>query len=93
MTKFKYYIKKALKTFNKLEMRILPGNIAFFFVLAMVCCVTIILIPLGIYIIIKGIPWAAQKHLPMIHKLFVRLNQRYWLHMEYAKETNSLDDL
>lgn len=64
-----------------------------FFVLATVCCVTIILIPLGVYIIIKGIPWAAQKHLPMIHKLFVRLNQRYWLHMEYAKETNCLDDL
>lgn len=63
-----------------------------FFVLAMVCCFTIFLIPLGFYIFIKGIPWAAQKHLPMIHKLFVRLNQRYWLHMEYAKETNSLDD-
>lgn len=65
----------------------------FFIVLAVVCCVTVILIPLAIYIIIKGIPWAAQKHLPMIHKLFVRLNQRYWLHMEYAKETNRLDDL
>ena len=65
----------------------------FFFVLALICCFTLILIPVGIYIIIKGIPWAAQKHLPMIHKLFVRLNQRYWLHMEYAKETNTLDDL
>ena len=87
--------------FDTLNEILLLGNLCFrvclwwflFFVLAMVCCVTIILIPLGIYIIIKGIPWAAQKHLPMIHKLFVRLNQRYWLHMEYAKETNSLDDL
>ena len=34
--KIKYYITKALKTFNKLELRILPGNIAFFFVLALI---------------------------------------------------------
>ena len=87
--------------FDTLNEILLLGNLCFrvclwwflFFVLAMVCCVTIILIPLGIYIIIKGIPWAAQKHLPMIHKLFIRLNQRYWLHMEYAKENNCLDDL
>lgn len=87
--------------FDTLNEILLLGNLCFrvslwwflFIVLAMVCCVTIILLPLGIYIFIKGIPWAAQKHLPMIHKLFVRLNQRYWLHMEYAKETNSLDDL
>ncbi len=65
----------------------------FFFILAFICCITIILIPLGFYIIIKGWPWALKKHLALIHKLFIRLNQRYWLHMEYAKDTNHLDDL
>ena len=65
----------------------------FFGVLAMICCITIILIPLGIFIIIKGWPWALKKHLTLIHKLFIRVNQRYWLHMEYAKDTNHLDDL
>jgi len=34
--RIKYYISKAFKTFNKLELRILPGNIAFFFVLALI---------------------------------------------------------
>lgn len=34
--RIKYYIKKTFATFNKLELRILPGNIAFFFVLALI---------------------------------------------------------
>lgn len=34
--RIKYYINKAYKNFNKLELRILPGNIAFFFVLALI---------------------------------------------------------
>lgn len=42
MKKIRFYIEKAYKTFNKPEMRVLPGNIAFFFVLALVPLVTII---------------------------------------------------
>lgn len=44
MNKLKFYIEKAFKTFNKPEMRILPGNIAFFFVLALVPIVTIVVL-------------------------------------------------
>ena len=40
MEKFKFYTKKAFKLFNKMEMRILPGNIAFFFVLALIPIIT-----------------------------------------------------
>ena len=50
-------------------------------------------IPFAIYLVLKGFGWAFKKYFPMIHKLFIRLNQRYWLHMEYAKDTNKLDDL
>lgn len=42
MKKLRYYIEKAFKTFNKQEMRILPGNIAYFFVLALIPIVTTI---------------------------------------------------
>ena len=38
---FKSYIKKVWKAFNKMEMRILPGNVAFFFVLALIPILTI----------------------------------------------------
>ena len=44
MGKIKFYIKRAFRTFNQMEMRILPGNIAFFFVLAMVPMVTLVAI-------------------------------------------------
>lgn len=44
MGKFKYYIKQAFVTFNQMEMRILPGNIAFFFVLALIPMITIVVI-------------------------------------------------
>ncbi len=41
--KAKRYFKKMLKIFSKIEMRILPGNIAFFAVLALVPVLTIII--------------------------------------------------
>lgn len=34
--KIKYYVERAFRTFNRPELRILPGNIAFFFVLALI---------------------------------------------------------
>lgn len=40
--KFSKYINKVWKAFNKMEMRVLPGNVAFFFVLALIPIVTII---------------------------------------------------
>lgn len=42
MKNFKYYVKRAFQTFNQMEMRILPGNLAFFFVLALVPMVTMV---------------------------------------------------
>jgi len=42
-TKAKRYLKKILKIISKIEMRVLPGNIAFFSVLALVPVLTIIL--------------------------------------------------
>lgn len=42
MNKIRFYIERAYKTFNKLEMRVLPGNIAFFFVLALIPIITTI---------------------------------------------------
>lgn len=48
MGKFRYYIKRAFQTFNQMEMRVLPGNVAFFFVLALIPIITIIMI-LGSY--------------------------------------------
>lgn len=44
MGKFKYYIKRSIDTFNQMEMRILPGNVAFFFVLALIPMITIVVI-------------------------------------------------
>ena len=42
--RIKYYIGQAFKTFNKPELRILPGNIAFFFVLALVPIITLVVL-------------------------------------------------
>lgn len=39
--RIKYYIESAFKSFNKPELRILPGNIAFFFVLALIPIVSL----------------------------------------------------
>lgn len=44
MNKLNYYIKKIYETFNKLEIRVLPGNIAFFFVMALIPMLTLIVI-------------------------------------------------
>jgi len=41
--KFKRYFKKLLKVFTKKELRVLPGNIAFFAVLALIPIITIII--------------------------------------------------
>ena len=43
MNQIKFYTKKAFSTFNQMEMRILPGNIAFFFALAMIPIVTLLI--------------------------------------------------
>lgn len=40
--KVRRYITKVWKAFNKFEMRVLPGNVAFFFVLALIPIITII---------------------------------------------------
>lgn len=39
-----HYIKRTIETFNKSEMRILPGNIAFFFVLAIIPIITTLVV-------------------------------------------------
>lgn len=44
MKKIALYIKKAFQTFNQPEMRILPGNIAFFFVLALIPIITMLVV-------------------------------------------------
>lgn len=44
MKKISLYIKKAFQTFNQPEMRILPGNIAFFFVLALIPIITMLVV-------------------------------------------------
>lgn len=44
MKKISLHIKKAIKTFNQPEMRILPGNIAFFFVLALIPIITMLVV-------------------------------------------------
>ena len=42
MENFKYYAKKAFNLFNCMEMRVLPGNVAFFFVLALFPMITLL---------------------------------------------------
>lgn len=44
MKKISLHIKKAFQTFNQPEMRILPGNIAFFFVLALIPIITMLVV-------------------------------------------------
>lgn len=44
MNQLKYYFQKAFNTFNQMEMRILPGNIAFFFVLALIPIITTVVV-------------------------------------------------
>jgi len=44
MKKILFYIKRALQIFNQPEMRILPGNLAFFFVMAIIPMITILVV-------------------------------------------------
>ena len=44
MKRGNFYLKRAISIFSQMEMRILPGNIAFFFVLAMIPMVTLVAI-------------------------------------------------
>lgn len=44
MKKITTYIRKALYTFNQPEMKILPGNIAFFFVMALIPILTTVVV-------------------------------------------------
>lgn len=44
MKKITFHIKKAIQTFNQPEMRILPGNVAFFFVLALIPIITMVVV-------------------------------------------------
>ncbi len=48
--RFKKYIKKILQVLTMQEMRVLPGNLAFFFVLALIPIITIILSILSGYV-------------------------------------------
>lgn len=41
--KFKVNIRRVFKAFNKMEMRVLPGNVAFFFILAIIPLINMIL--------------------------------------------------
>lgn len=44
MKKLKFYIKKAFDTFNHPEMRVLPGNMAFFFAMALIPIITMVVV-------------------------------------------------
>ena len=87
--------------FDELNEFLLLGNLAFrvmlwwilFFWIVALCFMTIILIPLGFYVIIKYFPWAVARYWPTMHKLWRRMNQRYWISMESAKKTNNLEEL
>jgi len=43
MKKFLYYVKRSFQIFNQMEMRVLPGNVAFFFILAIIPIVNMII--------------------------------------------------
>lgn len=87
--------------FDELNEGLLLANLSFrvflwwtlFFWIAMICFMTIFLIPLGIYVIIKGFPWALSRYWAKMHRLWRRMNQRYWISMEHAKKTNKIDEI
>ena len=65
MKKGKTYLKNAFSIFSRLEMRILPGNIAFFFVLAMIPMVTLIVITASYaHISIESVISFVQRFIP-----------------------------
>ena len=87
--------------FDELNEVLLLANLTFrvllwwtlFFWIAVICFFTIFLIPLGIYVIIKCFPWALSKYWAKMHRLWRRINQRYWISMEHAKKTNRIDEI
>lgn len=92
---------KEQDRFDELNEGLLLANLSFrvflwwtlFFWIAMLCFMTIILIPLGIYVIIKCFPWALSRYWAKMHRLWRRINQRYWISMEHAKKTNKIDEI
>ena len=92
---------KEQDRFDELNEGLLLANLSFrvflwwalFFWIAMICFMTIILIPFGIYVIIKGFPWALSRYWAKMHRLWRRINQRYWISMEHAKKTNKIDEI
>lgn len=42
--------------------------------------------------IIWGFPWPISRYWVKIHKLWRRINQRYWISMKHAQETGLLED-
>ena len=92
---------KEQDRFDELNEGLLLANLSFrvflwwvlFFIIALICVSTIFLIPLGIYIIIKFYPWALNRYWAKMHRLWRRMNQRYWISMEHAKKTNKIDDI
>ena len=92
---------KEQDRFDELNEGLLLANLSFrvflwwtlFFWIAMLCFMTIILIPLGIYFIIKCFPWALSRYWAKMHRLWRRINQRYWISMEHAKKTNKIDEI
>lgn len=87
--------------FDQLNEFLLLGNLLFritlwwilFGFIVSLCFMTIFLIPLGIYIIIKFYPWAVARYWATIHKLWRRINQRYWISMESAKLSGNIEEL
>ena len=92
---------KEKDRFDELNEGLLLANLSFrvflwwtlFFWIAALCFSTIILIPVGIYVIIKGFPWALSRYWAKMHRLWRRINQRYWISMENAKKTNVIDKI
>lgn len=64
-----------------------------FGIIAIACFCTLILIPLGLWIIFSLFPWAVARYWAIIHILWRRLNQRYWISMRTGIKTNHLETL
>lgn len=92
---------KEQDRFDELNEGLLLANLSFrvflwwvfFFIIVVICFSTIFLIPLGIYVIIKCFPWALSRYWAKMHRLWRRINQRYWISMEHAKKTNKIDEI
>lgn len=92
---------KEQHRFDQLNEFLLLGNLLFritlwwilFFWIAAFCFMTIILIPLGFYVIIKFFPWAVARYWATIHKLWRRISQRFWISMESTRKTGMIEEL